>query len=114
VEEINQVSWCHVGPGTVIWMTCGRVNSCQYHIRALRHTRMALSDDLAKTVERTIVITRIDYCYLLLFNQSASNKNRLQCLQNRLARTVKQLPFRSHVPCVRESLHWLPVRSGNV
>jgi len=86
------------------------ISSCNYHIRALRHIRTALSDDLAMTVGRAIVISRIDYCNSLLFNQSEFNMNHLQRLQNRLVRTVKQLPFRSHVSCVRESLHWLPAR----
>jgi len=46
------------------------ISSCNYHIRALRHIRTALSDDLAMTVGRAIVISRIDYCNSLLFKQS--------------------------------------------
>jgi len=38
------------------------ISACNYHKRALRHIRSALSDDLAVTVGRAIILSRIDYC----------------------------------------------------
>ena len=73
------------------------VSACNYHLRALRHIRPALSEETAVTVGRAIILSRIDYCNSLLTSTSESNINRLQRLQNRLIRSVKRLPYRSHV-----------------
>ena len=43
-----------------------------FHIRALRHVRESLPDDVAKTVACSIVGTRIDYCNALLVGMTDS------------------------------------------
>ena len=83
--------------------------SCNYHIRALRHVRPMLSTRIANEVACSIVASRLDYCNSLLFNMSASNIGRLQCLQNNLARVVCNAPVRSSAPPLLHRLHWLPV-----
>jgi len=62
--------------------------ACYFHTRALRHVRKSLPDDVTKTVACSIVNSRLDYCNSLLAGTSASNINKLQRVQNTLARVV--------------------------
>jgi len=41
--------------------------ACYFHIRALRHVRDSLPEDVAKTVAVSIVTSRLDYCNSLYF-----------------------------------------------
>ena len=89
-------------------------NVCQesyFHIRALRHIRPLLDHATANTLACSIVHTRLDYCNSLLFGTSSHNINRLQLVQNRLARVVCQAPSRSSATELLKRLHWLPVKS---
>ena len=43
------------------------LSSCCFHIKALRHIRRCLTDEVANTVARCIVLSRIDYCNSLLY-----------------------------------------------
>ena len=63
---------------------------CNYHIRALRHIRPLLTADAAKLVAQGIVCARLDYCNGLLQGTSSKNLDRLQKVQNSLARAVCQ------------------------
>lgn len=84
--------------------------ACYYHIRALRHVRDSLPDDVAKAVAVSIVTSRLDYCNSLYAGMSSANFDKLQRVQNTLARTVlKQRKFDHITPSLYE-LHWLPVR----
>ena len=85
------------------------VNTCNYHLRALRHIRPSLTKEVANTIACSLVLTRIDYCNSLLYGTSDMNKKRLQRIQNRAARVVLRTSRRSpSVPLLRK-LHWLPV-----
>ena len=84
-------------------------SSCRYHIKALRHIRPSLSTEIASTVARSIVMSRLDYCNSLLFGVSASNIKKLQRIQNSLARIVMNKPFRSDAIPLLYELHWLPI-----
>jgi len=59
-----------------------------FHIRAFRHIRSVLSDDMAKSVAVSLVSSRLDYANSLLFVTSASNLHKLQRVQNTLAKIV--------------------------
>jgi len=84
------------------------VRACTYHTRALRHIRPLLAVDAAKTIASAIVGARLDYCNSLLLRTSEYNLDRLQRVQNRLARVV--LPFSAGATEARRELHWLPIR----
>jgi len=62
--------------------------ACYFHTRALRHVRPSLPDDVAKIVACSIVGSRLDYCNSLFAGMSASNFDKLQRVQNTLARVV--------------------------
>ena len=84
--------------------------SCYYHIRALRHVRESLPDDVARTVACSIVTSRLDYCNSLYYDMSATNLAKLQRVQNTLARTVLRQRRFDHVSSSLTQLHWLPIK----
>ena len=84
--------------------------SCYYHIRALRHVRDSLPDDVAKTVACSIVTARLDYCNSLYYNMSSANVAKLQMVQNTLARVVLRQRRCDHISPSLVRLHWLPVK----
>jgi len=85
--------------------------SCYSHIRTLRCIRPYLDFRITSTIAASIVHSKLDYCNSLYFNLPNSQINRLQQIQNSLARTavVKSLRF-SHITPVIKSLHWLKVK----
>jgi hypothetical protein len=85
------------------------VKASNFNIRALRHIRPMLDKTVANTVACSIVSTRLDYCNSLLYGASAHNIQRLQRVQNTLARVVTGTKRRDHIRPVLRDLHWLPV-----
>jgi len=62
--------------------------AAHFHIRALRRIRRCVSVDDAKSVTTALVSSRLDYCNSILYGTSTSNLNKLQRVQNALARAV--------------------------
>jgi len=77
--------------------------------RALRHIRPLLTLDVANTIRRSIVASRLDYANALLHGTSAGNLDMLQVTQNSLARTVLQAPYFASATELRQQLNWLPI-----
>ena len=86
------------------------VRGCNYHLRALRHIRPVITTEVAKTIACSMVSSRLDYCNSLLCGTTAKNLQRLQTVQNDLARTVLQVSRRTSATQSLKSLHWLPVK----
>jgi len=84
--------------------------NCCYHIRALRHIRPLLTLDAAKLIAVSLVGARIDYCNSLLYGTTQHNIDRLQKIQNSLARAVLHAPWSTSATELRQSLHWLPIK----
>jgi len=57
-----------------------------------------------------MVAGRLDYCNAVLYGTSSANIDKLQRLQNMLARVVTNTRRRDHITLVLADLHWLPVR----
>ena len=83
--------------------------SCNYHIRALRHIRSSLTEDMAKSVALALVSSRLDYANSLLYGTSDTNINKLQRIQNSLAKLVLKRPHISSSTALH-NLHWLPIK----
>ena len=73
------------------------VKSSNFNIRALRHIRPILNQTVANTVACSTVSTRLDYCNSLLAGTSVKNIQRLQRVQNTLARVVSGTKRRDHI-----------------
>src|SRR5688572_3761632 len=53
--------------------------------------------------------TKLDYCNSLFLNIDTTQINRLQAVQNALARAVTKTPKHHHITPVLKSLHWLKI-----
>ena len=85
------------------------ISTCSLHMRNIAQIRRYLTRPTTERVVNALITSRLDYCNSLLFGTSASNINRLQRLQNSVARLVTRQARRdSAMPLLRE-LHWLPV-----
>jgi len=83
--------------------------SAYYSIKALRHIRLVLTCDMARVVAASLTQTYLDFANSLLSELlHGSNINKLQRVQNCLARVVLQDHYNS-VTSVLSELHWLPV-----
>ena len=81
--------------------------SCFFHIRAFRHIRPNLTQDMAKSVAVSLISSRLDYCNSLLYGSSQANIHKLQRVQNVIAKLVCASNARSSDALC--SLHWLPI-----
>jgi len=76
-------------------------------LSAVRHIRSLVSDTVA---QQHIVGSRLDYCNSLLVNCSDRNLDKLQRVQDNLARVVCNSNRSTSAGPLLRSLHWLPVR----
>ena len=83
--------------------------SCFYLIRAIRHIRSALTKNMSQTIACSLVSSRLDYANSVFVGLSVHELNRLQRIQNSLARVVLRVPLRSSSSIILHELHWLPV-----
>jgi len=76
-----------------------------------RRGRSVITDDMAKSVASSLVCSRLDYANSLLFGTTQKNINRLQCVQNTLARVAAShaLPHGTRSSDILQDLHWLPI-----
>ena len=84
--------------------------ACFFHIRDLRRIRPYLCLQTAATIGTALVQSKLDYCNSLFLNLPACEIDRLQLLQNSLARAVYRCSKYSHVTPLLKSLHWLKIR----
>ena len=80
-----------------------------YHIRSLCHIRKFIDNDAAMSVATALVGARVDYCNSLLYGTSKRNIDKLQHLQNSLARAVTCTGASEHITPVLSEQHWLPI-----
>jgi len=86
------------------------VRACNFHLRSLRHLRLSLTLESAKSMATATIGARIDYCNSVLYGTMERNLNRLQKVQNATACTVHQASFQTSVTALHQQLHWLPIR----
>jgi len=80
-----------------------------YHIRDLRRIRSVINFNTAKTIGTSFVHSRLDFCNSLYCGLPKTQLNRLQHIQNSLARAVVAAPRSSDAVLILKSLHWLRV-----
>ena len=74
----------------------------------------AVSVLTASTIAAFIVHCKLDYCNSLYYNLPKSQINRLQQIQNCLARTVVKAPKSSLITPILRSLHWLKINERTI
>ena len=85
------------------------ISTCSLHMRNIAQIRRYLTRPTTERVVNALITSRLDYCNSLLFGTLASNINRLQRLQNSVARLVTRQARRDSVMPLLRELHWLPV-----
>ena len=80
-------------------------------MKALRHIRHRLDDQTASLIAHARVSYRLDHANSALFGAPNYVKNKLQQIQNSLAKIVLQSHCLAHSEPLLRQLHWLPVHS---
>ena len=83
--------------------------TCFFELRRLASIRRFLSSTATAILVSAFVLSRIDYCNLLLFGSTHDVTSHLQRIQNNAARIILRLPKSSSMTMHLKSLHWLPV-----
>ena len=84
--------------------------SCHFHIRDIRRIRHLLSLSAATALANSLVSSKLDYCNSLYSGISQSNLNKLQGIQNSLARVITNTSKYQHITPTLKKLHWLPIK----
>ena len=79
-------------------------------IRTISHIRDFISEDVAKKLVTSFVLSKLDYCNSLFVGLSDNQIKRLQVAQNSAARLIKRQGRRCHITPILYDLHWLPVQ----
>ena len=83
--------------------------SSHFHIRDIRRIRNLIPPSIATTLANSLVSSRLNYCDSLYFCMSKQNIQKLQRVQNSLARAIAQTSKYQHITPVLKDLHWLPI-----
>ena len=83
---------------------------CYFEMCRLVYIRRFLTSTTAATFVSAFVLSRIDYCSLLLFVSTHDVTSHLQRIQNYAARVILRLPKSSSITTHLKSLQWLPVK----
>jgi len=86
------------------------LQSCNYHIRSLRHIRPMIDRDVATVIACAIVSRRIDYCILFfIWRNRCKHYTPPATIQTQLTRVVCKAPYRNEATDLLRQLHWLSV-----
>jgi len=80
-----------------------------FHLRCLRSVRRQLGQDVTKRLVCALVLSRLDYCNVILAGLSASTLAPLQRVLRVAAQVVLDLKPRDHISCALRELHRLPI-----
>ena len=84
--------------------------SCHFHIRDIRRIRHLLPLSTATALANSLVSSKLDYCNSLYSGISQTNLNKLQRIQNSLARVITNTSKYQHITPTIKKLHWLPIK----
>ena len=84
--------------------------SCHFHIRDIRRIRHLLPLSAATALANSLVSSKRDYCNSLYNGISQANLNKIQRIQNTLARVVANTSKFEHITPILRKLHWLPIK----
>ena len=87
--------------------------SVNYTLYTIRLIRPFINTDTAITLATALILSRFDYCNVLLNNIQQHSTNSLQVLFNNTVRVIYNIPkfSRTHISPLTASLHWLPIKS---
>ena len=89
---------------------CNIARTCYFELHCLTSIRRFLTNTATATLVSAIALSRIDYCYSLLFVSTHDVTFHLHQMQNYAARVILRLPKSSSITRHLKSLHWFPVK----
>ena len=84
--------------------------SMNFQLRKISTIRNYITEDVAKTLITSLILTKLDYCNSLLAGLPNEFIKRLQSVQNNAARLIFKKKKRDHITPLLKELHWLPVK----
>ena len=78
--------------------------------RYIRRIRHLLPLSAATALANSLVSSKLDYCNSLYNGISQANLNKIQRIQNTLARVVTNTSKFEHITPILKKLHWLPIK----
>jgi len=81
---------------------------CYYHIRRLRQVSRFVSRHIMMQLTSAFILSRLDYCNIILAGLPKSSIATHQRVQNAASRLVLGLGPRDHIADGLRQLHWLP------
>ena len=81
--------------------------SINWQIRNIYHFRHFIDFETCHHIVRSLVLSKLDYCNVLLNGLAKKDLKRLQKLQNKCARLICQIPRSDHITPSLAQLHWL-------
>lgn len=85
--------------------------TCNYHIRNIAFIRKYLNEDTLKTANCNQILSRLDYCNVINYGLLNYLLRKLQGVQNRAARLIKELRSPDRITPALIELPWLPVKA---
>ena len=88
------------------------IKICQtayFELKRISSIRRFLTEDAAKTLVTSCIISQVDYCNCLLMGTPNSVIHPLQTIQNFAARLILLAPHHQHSTPLLEKVHWLPI-----
>ena len=86
------------------------VKTCFHQLREFRRIRSFIPKSAAIIFANAFIHSRMDYCNNLFYGLPKYSINRLQRIQNSVARIVTRTSRLSNITPILKSLHWLPVQ----
>jgi len=83
--------------------------TCFFHLRRPRSVRHQVGQDVTERLVCALVLSRLDYCNVVLDDLPASTLAPLQRVLRVAARVVPDLKPRDHISTALQELHWLPI-----
>ena len=84
--------------------------SCHFHIRDIRRNRHLLPLSAATALANSLLSSKLDHCNSLYSGISQANLNKLQRIQNSLARVITNTSKYQHIAPTLTKIHWLPIK----
>ena len=84
--------------------------ACHFHIRDIRRIRHLLPRSAATALANSLVSSKLDHCNSLYNGISQANLNKIQRIQNTLARVVTNTSKFEHITPILKKFHWLPIK----
>ena len=84
--------------------------ACYYNMRDISRIRKYLSKSATIMLANALITSRVDYCNSLLNSVSVTDLNKLQRVQNCLARMIFKKSKYCHTTPLLKELHWLPIK----